>query len=122
MGSNRAVLGCFMGVIALITYRDFRHPDATWPLGPVPPPYRFTYAAVVFGLITILSNVWSPRIATIIASGVLIGTLYAVISGKSATAGLQANAPGYSGTTAQARPATNGTTGSTSLGGGTIQA
>lgn len=124
---NRAVLGSFIGVLALITYRDFRHPDSTWPLGPVPPPYRYTYAAVVFGILALVSDIWSDQIATVIAVGVLVGTLYAVISGKSATGGLQSNAPGYAsspvgkGTTSSS----NGTTGSTPANndnGGTVQA
>jgi len=120
---NKAVLGSFIGVLALITYRDFMHPDSSWPLGPVPPPYRYTYSAVVFGMLALVSDIWSEKVATVVAVGVLVGTLYAVISGKSATAGLQSNAPGYSsGGTAQANPATNGTTGSTTAGGGTIQA
>lgn len=115
---NKAVLGSFIGVLALITYRDFRHPDPKWPLGPVPPPYRFTYAGVVFGLLVLVSDIWSEQIATVIAVGVLVGTLYSVVSGASATAGLQANAPGYqTGGTVQATPAT----GSTPIG-GAIQA
>lgn len=120
---NRAVMSSFIGVLALITYRDFRHPDPSWPLGPVPPPYRFTYAAVVFGILAMVSDIWSPRLASVVAVGVLIGTLYAIISGQSASAGLKANAPGYAKNgVAQARPATNNATGSTPAGGGTIQA
>jgi hypothetical protein len=119
---NKAVLGSFIGVLVLITYRDFKHPDSTWPLGPVPPPYRYTYSAVIFGMLALVSDIWSEQIATVVAVGVLVGTLYAVISGKSATGGLQSNAPGYSSGTANASPASNGTTGSTTAGGGTIQA
>lgn len=114
---NKAVLGSFVAVLALITYRDFRHPDPTWPLGPVPPPYRYAYAAVVFGIIGFVSDIWSEQVATVVASGVLIGTIYAVISGKSAVAGLASNAP----KTETQKPPT-GPTGSTTSGGGAIQA
>lgn len=116
---DRTVLGCLVGVLALIIYRDFRHPDENWPLGPVPPPYRFTYAGVIFGILFLVSDIWSPRIAGVVALGVLIGTMYSVVSGQSATSGLKSNAPGYkAGKTASANPsATNGISGSTSTGG-----
>jgi hypothetical protein len=114
---NRAVLASFIGVIALITYRDFRHPDSSWPLGPVPPPYRFTYATVVFAIITLVGNIWSEKIATVVASGVLIGVLYTVINGTDASMGLKSQAP-------ENPPASGGATGSTPVSGGsgTIQA
>lgn len=116
--SDRTVLGCMIGVIALIVYRDFKKPDKTWPLGPVPPPYRFTYAGVIFGILFLVSDIWSPRIAGVVALGVLIGTMYSVVSGQSATAGLQSKAPGYKPGIASANPATfNGLTGSTPTGG-----
>ena len=118
---NKAVLGSFIGVLALITYRDFRHPDSSWPLGPVPPPYRYTYAAVVFGMLALVSDIWSDKIATVVAVGVLVGTLYAVISGKSATSGLQSNAPGYASSPV-GQGNTGGATGSTPANGGTVQA
>lgn len=115
---NKAVLGSFLAVLALITYRDFRHPDPTWPLGPVPPPYRYTYAAVIFGILGFVSDIWSEQVATVVASGVLIGTIYAVVSGKSATAGLTSNAPKEGG----AAKSSTGPTGSTTAGGGAVQA
>lgn len=110
-----------MGVIALITYRDFKTPDPNWPLGPVPPPYRYTYSAVVFGIIAMVSDIWSEQIATVVASGVLIGMLYSVVTGESATAGLASMAPSNSSTTAESS-GSNGATGSTTAGGGTVQA
>lgn len=113
---NRAVLACFLGVLALITYRDFKKPDSSWPLGPVPPPYRYTYSAVVFGIIAMVSDIWSERIATVVASGVLIGVLYSVVSGQSASAGLKSLAPSSSSTTDQSSNST-GATGSTAVGG-----
>lgn len=119
MDSDRTVLGCLIGVLALIVYRDFKNPDPNWPLGPVPPPYRFTYAGVVFGILFLVADIWSPRIAGVVALGVLIGTMFSVVSGQSAAGGLKSNAPGYkAGKTASANPAvTNGVKGSTSTGG-----
>lgn len=117
MDSDRAVLGCFIGVLALIVYRDFRQPDPNWPLGPVPPPYRFTYAGVIFGILFLVADIWSTKIAGVVALGVLIGTMFSVTSGASSKGGLKSNAPGYkAGGTASANPAANkgtGTTGST---------
>ncbi len=108
---NRAILASFIGVVALITYRDFRHPDSSWPLGPVPPPYRFTYATVVFAIIAMVGNIWNPKVATVVATGVLIGVLYTVINGTDASFGLKSQAPVNP-------PAVGGATGSTPLNGG----
>jgi hypothetical protein len=107
---NRGVMASFLGCLILITYRDFKTPDSSWPLGPVPPPYRFTWSAVVFGILAIVSDVFSPRIATVVAVGVLMGVLYQVLTGASASAGLKSVAPGYSDTH---NPINNGATGST---------
>lgn len=119
MSDDKTVLGCMIGVIALIVYRDFRHPDTSWPLGPVPPPYRFTYAGVIFGILFLVADIWSPKVAGVVALGVLIGTMYSVTSGQSAAGGLKSNAPGYkAGGTASANPAANnGLKGSTPTGG-----
>lgn len=120
MESDRAVLGCFIGVLALITYRDFKHPDPSWPLGPVPPPYRFTYAGVIFGILFVVADIWSTKIAGVVALGVLIGTMFSVVSGQSAKGGLKSNAPSYkAGGTTSANPSANnsGPTGSTPAGG-----
>lgn len=105
---NRAVMASFLGCLALITYRDFKHPDSTWPLGPVPPPYRFTWAAVVFAIISLVSDLVNPRIASVIAGGVLLGTAYDVITGQSALAGLKSNAP--SGASEKKQSGVTGTT------------
>ena len=117
MDSDKAVVGCFIGVLALIVYRDFKQPDDNWPLGPVPPPYRFTYAGVIFGILFMVADIWSTKIAGVVALGVLIGTMFSVTSGQSSVAGLKSNAPGYkAGGTASANPAANnGKTGSTSV-------
>lgn len=99
MNSGKGVLASFFGCLILITYRDFKTPDSSWPLGPVPPPYRYTWAAVVFGILALVSDTVSPRIATVVAVGVLMGTLYDVIVNPSAaTAGLKSIAPSYSDT------------------------
>lgn len=96
---NKGVMASFIGCLILITYRDFKTPDSSWPLGPVPPPYRFTWAAVVFGILALVSDIFSSKVATVVAVGVLLGTLYAVIvNPTSATAGLSAIAPSYTDT------------------------
>ena len=113
--SDKTVLGCFIGVLALIVYRDFKQPDKSWPLGPVPPPYRFTFAGVVFGILFLVSDIFNEKIAGVVAIGVLIGMMFSVTSGQSSTAGLKSNAPGYkAGGIASANPAaTTGVSGST---------
>lgn len=125
MDSDKTVLGCMIGVLSLIVYRDFKKPDSSWPLGPVPPPYRFFYAGVIFGILFMVADIWSPRIAGVVALGVLIGTMYSVTSGKSAAGGLKSNAPGYKGGgVASANPAaSNGIAGTTPTGnsGGSMQ-
>jgi hypothetical protein len=118
--TNKGVMASFMACLILVTYRDFKKPDSSWPLGPVPPPYRYTWTAVVFGLLAMVSDLFSPKIATVIAVGVLTGLLYEVLTGTSASAGLLSQAPGYSDTH---NPINNGSpTGSTSTASGTEQA
>lgn len=118
--TNRGVMASFMACLILITYRDFKKPDSSWPLGPVPPPYRYTWTAVVFGILALASDMFSPKIATVVAVGVVIGLLMEVLTGTSASAGLASLAPGYSDTH---NPINNGApTGSTSAATGTEQA
>ena len=110
MDTDRAVLGSFIGVVALIVYRDFKNPDPSWPLGPVPPPYRFAYAGLIFGMLFLIGDIWSQKVAGVVGVGVLIGMLYSVTSGQSATGGLKSNAPTYkAGGVASANPAANNT-------------
>lgn len=119
--TEKTVIGCFFGTLAFIIYRDFKHPDSSWPLGPVPPPYRFTYSAVVFGILLIVADTISEKIAGVVAIGVLIGVATSVFTGQSATGGLKSNAPNMkAGGTASANPA--GVTGSTPASGGVVQA
>jgi len=118
--TERTVIGCFIGTIAFILYRDFKDPDPSWPLGPIAPPYRFTYAAVIFGILLIVADTVSEKIAGVVAIGVLIGVATSVFTGQKATGGLKSNAPGYkAGGTASANPA--GATGSTPASGGVAQ-
>jgi hypothetical protein len=116
--NEKTVVACFLGTLAFITYRDFRKPDPTWPLGPVPPPYRFTYAGVVFGILLIVSDMFSPKIAGVVSVGVLVGTAFTVFRGDSASAGLKSNAPKPS---ANPNPSTSGLSGSTPANGGVQQ-
>jgi hypothetical protein len=122
MMTDKTVMGCFIGVLALITYRDFKQADKNWPLGPVPPPYRYTFAGVVFGILFLVSDIFSSKIAGVVALGVLIGMMFSVTSGQKSTAGLQSNAPGYkAGGVASANPAANtGISGSTPVSNGGV--
>lgn len=113
MDSSKGVMASFLGCMVLITYRDFKKPDSSWPLGPVPPPYRFTWCAVIFGILSLVGDMFSERVATTVATGVLIGTLFEVITGSSASSGLLSQAPGYSDTH---NPINNGMTGSSAIG------
>ncbi len=118
--NERTVVACFLGTLAFIVYRDFKNPDPSWPLGPVPPPYRLTYAGVVFGILLIVSDMFSPKIAGVVSIGVLVGTAFTVFRGDSASAGLKSKAPATK--TASANPSASGLTGSTAANGGVMQA
>lgn len=114
MNTGKGVMASFIACLVLITYRDFKTPDSAWPLGPVPPPYRFTWAAVVFGILAIVSDMFSPKIATVVSIGVVIGLLFQVVTNPTGgTAGLLSLAPGA---TDKRNPINNGTTGSSALG------
>jgi len=72
MNPRAAILGCFVGSVAIITYRDFMNPDAEWPL-PAPPPYRYVSAGIAFGLLALVADTLSDRIASVLAFGLLLG-------------------------------------------------
>jgi len=114
MNSGKGVMASFIACLMLITYRDFKTPDSSWPLGPVPPPYRYAWAAVVFGILALVSDMFSPKIATVVAIGVVIGLLFQVTTNPTGgTAGLLSLAPG---STDKQNPINNGATGSSALG------
>lgn len=72
MNANAAILGSFVGAVAIITWRDFSNPNVQWPL-PAPPPYRYVGAGVAFGLLALVADTLDARIASTIAFGLLIG-------------------------------------------------
>ena len=71
MNSKAAILGCFVGSVAIITYRDIGNGDQ-WPL-PAPPPFRYVGAGVAFVLLALLADTINDRIAAALAFGLLIG-------------------------------------------------
>jgi hypothetical protein len=92
VSANRVVIGAFVGSIALITYRDFKQNDPSWPLGPVPPPYRYTWCAVVFGLCALISDLLNEKIGSVIAGGVFMGLAFNVVTKAPSTSGLASSA------------------------------
>lgn len=110
MESNKGVLAAFLGTLAIITYREYKSSDAAgWKIPYIPPPYVYTWGAVVFGLLALLADIVSPRIATVIAVGVMIGVLLPVLK----------NAPATGGATSGSA-ANPPSTGATPAGGGTV--
>lgn len=70
MNAKAAILGCFVGSCAIITWRDLGNDQ--WPL-PAPPPFRYVGAGVAFGLLALVADTIDDRIAATIAFGLLIG-------------------------------------------------
>lgn len=93
MSSHKGVLAAWLGVVALITYQSFKNPDPNWPLGPVPPPFRYTWSAVVFGILLVVADFFNPRIANVIAAGVFIGVLYSQFNGGGILGGKPSGSP-----------------------------
>ena len=93
MSSKKGVLAAWLGVVALITYQSFKNPDPNWPLGPVPPPFRYTWSAVVFGILLLVADFINPKIANVIAGGVLIGVFYMQFNGSGILGGKPSGAP-----------------------------
>lgn len=81
MNSNAVILGSFVGSCAIITWREFKNPDPSWPI-PIPPPYRYIGAGVAFGLLALVADTLSDRIASVIAVGLLIGLAFQTAQSK----------------------------------------
>lgn len=64
----------FIAASALITYRDVKNPDPTWPLGRVPPPYRYVAAGVVFGLLAGVGELFNiSEVTAVLGIGLVLG-------------------------------------------------
>lgn len=88
MAADKVVMASFAASIALITYRDFKQADSSWPLGKVPPPYRYTWAGVAFGICELLTSFMDPRIGEVIAGGLFLGLAFNVVTKAPSTSGL----------------------------------
>lgn len=92
--SNKIVVTSFLGAVAVITYRDFKNPGSDWPLGSVPPPSRYAWAGVAFGICALIADMVNVKIGAVIAAGLFVGLLFNVVTGKPlASAGLTTPTP-----------------------------
>jgi hypothetical protein len=108
MNGHKVIIASFLASAAVITFRDFKQPDPTWPLGKVPPPYRYTWAAVAFGILAVGADLMNEKIPAVIAGGLFLGLVFNVVTKAPSTAGLASNA---AAPTSKATPAAgNGTT------------
>lgn len=110
--SDRVVMASFLGTCGIITYRDFKSPDANWPLGNVPPPYRYVWAGVAYGLLSIAGNLFGEqgqRVIDVIAGGLFLAIAFRYLqtgvpsngvtpnSGSGTSGGSSGNSSGSSG-------------------------
>lgn len=75
MNGKAVILGSFVGSIAIISWREFKNPDSSWPI-PIPPPYRYIGAGVAYGLLALVADTLNDQIAGIIAVGLFIGLAF----------------------------------------------
>lgn len=73
--SNKMVFGAYCTACAIITWRDFRNPDKNWPL-PAPPPYRYLWATVGFGLCYAIGLITDEKVAATLAVGLVFGLAF----------------------------------------------
>lgn len=91
--SDKIILGSYLGACAIITWRDFTHPDSNWPL-PAPPPYRYLWATVGFGLCYALALFTDDRIGEVLAGGLLLGLAFQTAATYKKSAGGPSGSPG----------------------------
>lgn len=75
MNADKVILGSFAGVVAVQTWNGFKNPDKSWPL-PVPPPYTYTGAAVLFAIVSGAAMIIDERVAATVAVGLLVAVLF----------------------------------------------
>lgn len=95
---SRVTTAAFVGSLAVITWRELNNPPAGAPL-PLPAPSRYVGAAIVFGILEFMSDIWNPRISDVLAAG-----FFLTLAISTAQNGIQHNAgnsksPGNGATT-----------------------
>lgn len=79
----------FFVVISVDTWHWIKHPAPAYSGQPaiLPPPYIYVGTGVVFGLLSILADVFSPELAGALALGLTIGVVIAETQGTLQLAG-----------------------------------
>lgn len=114
---SRATTAAFVGSIAVITWRELNNPPSGAPL-PIPMPSRYVGAAIVFGILEFMSDIWNPRISNWLAAAfflvLLINTAQTGITkggseegGPVAGAEQQGSPAPYNGNPSTANPFSN---------------
>lgn len=83
---SRVTTAAFVGSLAVITWRELNNPPAGAPL-PLPTPSRYVGAAIVFGILEFMSDIWNPRISDVLAAG-----FFLTLAISTAQNGIQHNA------------------------------
>ena len=99
---NKATTGAFIGALAVITWREINNPPASAPL-PLPMPSRYVGAAIVFGILEFMSDIWNPKISDVLAIGLFLG-----LAINTAQTGIAKNAGKPSGPTLNPTPGNPG--------------
>jgi hypothetical protein len=76
VNGQRAIFGAFLGCVAIITYREIKTPMEGVPLPGLPTPSRFVGAGVAFGMLGLVSEFLSEKIAAVLAIGLFIGLAF----------------------------------------------
>jgi hypothetical protein len=63
---SKATSAAFVGSLAVITWREINNPQPGAPL-PLPMPYRYVGAAIVYGILEFMSEIWNPKISDTLA-------------------------------------------------------
>lgn len=90
---SKATTAAFVGSLAVITWRELNNPESGAPL-PLPVPSRYVGAAIVYGILEFMSDIWNPRISDALAVGYFLALLIGT-----AESGIKHNAGGGSGVT-----------------------
>lgn len=88
---TKTTTAAFIGSLAVITWREINNPSPGTPL-PLPMPQRYVGAAIVFGILEFMSNIWNEKI-----SDALAAAFFLVLLISTAQNGITKNAGGTSG-------------------------
>lgn len=83
MTMNRVIVASFLAVIAMQVYKDYENPTGT--LKPLPLPSHLVWTAVVFGILSVVADMFNPKIGEIIAGGVVMGMFYNTVTAPKPT-------------------------------------